>query len=508
MPKKIREFDLGAEDARNLPLLSVQEKKLFLDSYVVPEVLDLGRFYDGRKHFVFGGKGSGKTALLQYLRINSEVDLNAITSFYYFQSTFSESELRRFRNVVSGRTSEEIVNDTVFQADEDASIFWRIFILDQILKLLRRARVQGKAFEDFSKALEAAKLISKSSQNRKKYPSLESFQVRLAKDPHVQIDGTFNEAGSEDLVIYLDIAESALEDVYLEGSPIFLFIDEMEIYRRGDHGDEIQVAAISSLIRAIRDFGERFPDSGVRIIAAIRREIVDEVAEVKYEVHRIVRDKGIELDWPKTVKKGYHPLEKTILNRFAVQDEEIDCSNGVSDNELNIAASKYFEGVYPGKKLIDMTWYRPRDMALLFEIAQTFDGGRAKIRNNTLLRDCLPSLGTRLWQDARSGLAVKYSPYELKGIDKILRGGRRVYQRSEWIERLSILRDQDDFVAMLQDQDWEGILENLYKVGVVFYEATESGYKNFYFRGDAMPTFSSEFKVGIHRTLWNELSLV
>ncbi|WP_420853572.1 P-loop ATPase, Sll1717 family [Roseicyclus persicicus] len=503
---KIRDFDFGAEDARNLSLLSEEEKQLFLESFVIPEAFDIERFFDGRKYFVYGGKGSGKTALLQYIRILCERDLEAFTHFYYFQSTFSDKQLARFRKTLAGRPNEEIVNDSVFSADEDARVFWRLFLLTQISRLLRRRNMTGRHAETFFKSIEAARLISQSEQNRKRYPSLETFQLELSKNPSLTLQGSFAEAGPSDLETYIEIAEDALEEVYLANSPIFVFIDEMEIYKRGDDGDRIQVAAISSLIRAIRDFSERFEAGDIRIVAAIRREIVDEVAEVKYEVHRIVRDRGVELDWPKSVKSGTHPLERTILNRMAVQDPTIDTSAGITTNEINIVKARYFQQGYP-TNLIDKTWYRPRDMALLFELAQNFDGSMNFFRRKTLTENVLPDLGTRLWQDAKSGLGVKFDPIALSGIDKLLRGGRRNYTRPQWLQRIALLRDQDDYVATLEDSGWDNVLQSLYRVGVIFYSATETGYKNFYFRGDPMPTFTSDFNIGVHRTLWNELAL-
>ncbi len=507
---KILEFDFGA-DARYLNLKTPIEKIIFTDSFLFTPGFDLSDFYEGRRYFVHGLKGSGKSALLQYIRVKAEGELRASCQFYHFQSTFSSTEIQVFKaNLSKSRNIEDIViDDTELTSAEDLGLFWRMFILIEVGKLLRRGKIDTPAVHAYLKVLEVAKAISRAKHVTKRYPFFTKILARLAKDPYIQLEVDFKDAKPEDLDNYLEIAEQNLGDVYLEHSPIFLLVDEMEVYRSGGSGDDLHFRAVASLVRAIRDFNERFTDVDIRVIAAIRSEVITQVSRVQGEVHRIIRDRGLSIGWEEKARGQYHPLEKMILGRMVAQDSEFrGYSTPISDDELTKARKKYFPQENLLKKCLDLTWYRPRDFAILFDEARLLDANLGSFRATTLTKDVVGKLGVRLWQDAVSGLSVKYSPRELDGLDRILRGGPERYNRSAFIARISILSDQYDDVALLSEKRWTEMLEDLYRVWVVFAIAKGTGHLNFYFRGDPMPPFTDAFDVGVHQTLRGELSTI
>ncbi|MCW2266304.1 hypothetical protein M2305_002251 [Gluconobacter cerinus] len=503
----VDEIDFGSEDARNLRLRTDEEKKVFLSSYVLPSKFKLEDFLEGYKYFVFGGKGAGKTALLQYIRIRAEIDLEAESMFFYFQSSFSKDELRAFLANHAKENGQVIDDRDLYDADESA-LFWRLFLLAQAAKLLKKAGIQEGAADEFAKLVESAKLISQAKNIGKKYPNLQKFSVTLSKNPQFQLDGTFENATVGDLSIYLQLSEEKLEEIYLDRTPLFIFVDEMEVYLKGDETDAFRLSAVASLVRAVRDFNERFYHSHIRVIAAIRDAVVDQVSSVQGEIYRIIRDNGVQLDWPGTVQMGLHPLEKMILGRIVAQDKSFEKSGkSGNDSSLYEALTKYFPGNHILRKCLNLTWYRPRDVALLFEEASTIDKGKSHFSPYTLSDGVVKALGKRLWQDAISGLAVKYNPMELNGIDRILRGGNEYYSKSSLIARMDELSDMYEDVAILSDNKWITIIEDLYQVGAIYCSSVSSGNKNFCFRGDAMPSLSKDFSIGVHRVLFKELSI-
>lgn len=155
-----------------------------------------------------------------------------------------------------------------------------------------------------------------------------------------------------------------------------------------------------------------------------------------------------------------------------------------------------------------MTWFRPRDMALLFEEDSKIDIEKHTFQENTLKNKVLRPLGKRMWQDALSGLAIKYRREEMDGIDRILRGGHILYSRNEFLARLNDLSEQYDDVAILSDNKWMQVIEDLYNVGVLYIMSAEKNKKNFSFRGDPMPSLTTQFYIGVHSTLEKELSLI
>ena len=503
----VDEIDFGAEDARNLRLKTHKEKEIFLSSYILPATFKLNDFIDGYKCFVFGRKGAGKTALLQYIRISAEINHEAESSFFYFQSSFSKEELKIFHEN-SAKGDGQIVNDSNLYDADESTVFWKLLLLSQTAKLLRSAGVIEGPADEFAKLVEAAKLISQAKNVGSRYPTLQKFSITLSKDPQVKLDGTFENATVTDLATYLNLSEERLETVYLDNKPLFIFIDEMEVYLKGDETDALRLSAVASLVRAVRDFNERFYRTRIRVIAAIRDAVVNEVSSVQGEVYRIIRDKGVQLDWPETVKHGLHPLERMVLRRILVQDPTIR-NDSASDQEplLRQVLSKYFPNKYGLRKCLDLTWYRPRDIALLFEEASVRDRGKDRFSSETLSDGVVKSLGKRLWQDAISGLSVKYIPEELSGIDRIFRGGKEHYSRNSLIKRMDSLSDMYDDVAILSDKRWLEVIEDLYRVGAVYSQSINTGHKNFCFRGDEMPSLTEDFMIGVHKVLRKELSI-
>lgn len=504
----VDEIDFGAEDARNLRLRTDAHKKIFLSSFVLPSKFKLSDFLDGYKYFIFGPKGAGKTALLQYIRIKSESDIGALSEFFYFQSSFSKDDLRAFIEH-SAKDSGHVVDDTKLHDPDESVVFWRLFLLAQTATLLKKANISEGPAVEFFKLIESAKLISQAKNVGKRYPSLQKFSLTLSKNPKVQLDGTFEEATVKDLATYLQMSEEKLKEIYLDKSPLFIFIDEMEVYLKGDETDALRLSAIASLVRSVRDFNERFCDNNIRAIAAIRDVVVDAVSSVQGEIYRIIRDNGVQLDWPGSVKSGFHPLERMILGRIVVQDPQTEYFEARTEEDLFYACmKKYFPGPNTLRNALNLTWYRPRDVALLFEEASAIDKGKTQFSAKTLSSGVIKALGRRLWQDAISGLAVKYSKAELDGIDRVLRGGSEIYTREALISRMDELSHMYDDVAILSDNKWIGVIEDLYKVGALYSISVNTGHKNFCFRGDAMPSLTNEFKIGVHQVLLKELAVI
>jgi hypothetical protein len=282
----------------------------------------------------------------------------------------------------------------------------------------------------------------------------------------------------------------------------------MEIYRSDMGDDRMHFLAVASLIRAVRDFNERFADSDIRVLAAVRSEVVAEVALVQGEVYKIANSLGTSIGWSDTVRGDFHPLEQIVLKAIAAQHPEIALgSEDVRKEDIRKAFSIAFPKDYSLSNALDYTWYRPRDINLLFEAAQKADHGRQAFRSQTLKRYVLPTVGERMLADAKSGLLVRYKPKEVAAMDRMLRGGYSTYSRAGFFERVELLSHQYDDVALLSDTRWIDVLEDMYRVGIVHTISAKTGHKNFGFRGDPMPSFTDDFHIGIHQSLLSELSI-
>ncbi|AZV78520.1 hypothetical protein EBB79_11960 [Parasedimentitalea marina] len=109
--------------------------------------------------------------------------------------------------------------------------------------------------------------------------------------------------------------------------------------------------------------------------------------------------------------------------------------------------------------------------------------------------------------DAKAGLGVKYKPYEIDAMDRVLRGGRNSYSRQEFQLRIDDLADQYDDVALLSDSRWTEVVADLYKVGILRVENTNSNFIHFHHRGDFIPSLTDDFLIKVNRSLVKTLSI-
>jgi hypothetical protein len=130
----VDEIDWGSEDARNLRLRTPAEIEVFLGSYILPGKFRLADFLNGYRFFVFGAKGTGKTALLQYIRLKAEAERNARSTFFYFQSSFSANDLKAFLKNTA-KANDRVIDDSDLEDADEAALFWRMFLLIEVASL-------------------------------------------------------------------------------------------------------------------------------------------------------------------------------------------------------------------------------------------------------------------------------------------------------------------------------------------------------------------------------------
>ena len=72
----LKNIYFGKTDAKNeLNENTPEQRKNFKDTFLLPAQFNLSDFVEGKKYFIYGLKGTGKTAFLRYLSIYIEDDL-------------------------------------------------------------------------------------------------------------------------------------------------------------------------------------------------------------------------------------------------------------------------------------------------------------------------------------------------------------------------------------------------------------------------------------------------
>ncbi|WP_204281819.1 hypothetical protein, partial [Serratia marcescens] len=95
---KISDVNFGSIDAKHeVDGRTPAEIKYFEDSYVLPPNINLDDYLNGKKYYISGLKGTGKTALLRFIQIKADKK-NIKTSFILFKSEFDSYERESLHN--------------------------------------------------------------------------------------------------------------------------------------------------------------------------------------------------------------------------------------------------------------------------------------------------------------------------------------------------------------------------------------------------------------------------
>ncbi|WP_143535675.1 hypothetical protein [Roseisalinus antarcticus] len=88
MAMNIGKIDFGPLDARHAATSSDFDEIFFQKVFIDPAGINLDDFNRGKKYFIYGIKGSGKSAILKYLEISNRK--KCYTRFVYFSDAARE----------------------------------------------------------------------------------------------------------------------------------------------------------------------------------------------------------------------------------------------------------------------------------------------------------------------------------------------------------------------------------------------------------------------------------
>jgi ABC-type polar amino acid transport system ATPase subunit len=156
---QLKDIFVGKTDAKNEFIENTKdEQNKFIDSYLIPENIILSDFEKGKKYYITGLKGTGKTALLRFLELKFKLK-NANSSFILFKSEFSEEDKTNFSKAASTFLTEK--NETN-EIEEDFLNIWEWFLHRHIVKYSKEYNISffqnNKDWDKYSKCVLAPKL--------------------------------------------------------------------------------------------------------------------------------------------------------------------------------------------------------------------------------------------------------------------------------------------------------------------------------------------------------------
>lgn len=467
--QQIGKIDFGQRDARHAATHSEFNEDLFTKVFIDPFGVEKSDYINGKKSFIFGIKGSGKSAFLRYLEI--ERRKRCLTRYVYFSDN-----VRELSTGVGLQNLPIPSGEAAHTKNPDA--YWRSFFFLLIGKVIFDSGLGNhKEYLEFIRRQTTGAPGGYLSAILGSAPTMESWATSIGPGSSIKADGKF--AKIVNIEHFFSNAVSLLSRSKLP-KPIYIFVDEMEVTYENEDQFTRDVKLASSLVRIIRDLNESFRSGkiDVYICCAIRKEISERI--LGGDAAKIVSDLGDEISWQRSSwerqdSNYVHPLFEIGLRRIFYANRPRALFFTAEDRKAVLSAYFPFYRSPVRRKgtqgiILDLTTYRPRDISILFNEAKKIDKDRTSFREETFLRLVRKPFREALWTDFAEALRARFSQQQVEIFKKVF---YRLPQRFQYADFLASL---DDFsgdptmarmIDTFDDQSWALVLKELYTLGAV-----------------------------------------
>lgn len=489
-------ISFGKTDAFNE--LSELGSDFFLDSFVVNEKYRLSDFLDGKKYYICGKKGTGKTAFLRYLECRLRDEAENLVIPIRFKSEFDETDKAQLMvmSTSDNEDSEDTKQSSVFSTDKILSqksyvLMWKTFLIHQIFSNAKKGEYlvfeENENYQLISALLSV--LYGDASSNNSIMPKIKKGTVVINASlasvigTKVQLEIDFDSKTRK--ANYLKLAKKIVQlfdCLTFAKNNVHLLIDELELSVRNKDLHQKDIELVRDLILAIDDLNKlcKCKCYNIRIIASIRSEVVNSVLSAGFEINKCIEDYGVTVDW---FQKGGdyrdNPLLKIIENKIHVSEK----NNGIEPAE-NIWSTYFDSTIHETevrKYILNNTWYRPRDIVRLMNMLQyqetqasrftqkTFDSAQQEYSNN-------------MWNEISEELILSYSADDLKAIKTFFNRIKLPFTYRYLCERVNELSEMYPNVKRFFEKvPMSDFLEKMFSLGVI---GNTGKRMVFYFLGD------------------------
>lgn len=507
MPARIKDIYVGMPDAKDE--IETGQADNFFESFIVPPELPVDDLLCGRKCFVTGYKGVGKTSILYYLQNKIQrTDDVTCTSFIYFKSDYEEVRKSNMEAIAQRLTALIDIRGEIQPNKVEFLHIWRwVFfkkIVDDSREYSNRLFVEDSLWEEFVKNVNR---ISFSSQD-KRVISLSSLSVnaRISQDAGLAAEATAkfdrvakSESAFRALIDVVDQCEMTFQKLTRTNIPYYIFVDEIEAY----YGDTDLFKRDLTLIRDMIFTIHRLNTLGkVQIIAALRNEILysmDRFIQTK-EVNKIVDGFGAPIKWSYSNTNSYeHPIIQILMKRISM------ATPGQSP-----AFHDWFPDQIYGREtvnyILDNGWNRPRDIVRFLTAARNDslhcnDHVFTQAAFDTLRKEYSKASLAEIRQELQS----IYQSEEIEMIIRLVRGGLGIVAPEDIRKRAA----KGSKARLLWDERGDEILEDFYRVGF-WGNVNRKGQKPMWrwnHKGDTGVLVDEGWELAIHNALYSELSI-
>ncbi|GEM_PF-1023453 len=494
---------------------SPEAQRQFEESFVKPQAISYADFLEGSKFLIHGVKGTGKTALLHYLSICAKKE-GVDSKFLLFSKDVTEDD-RKNLSLASGFSITEY---RPRQIEQDFEAVWLWYFHRHLAQTLNGSEYPSEELSTYLNYVEYVSGDKDSSWKSKLWRLLPTF-----KNGRIEIKGKippgeagvvaeFEKRGANLEISLTKAAERAndlLENIGEISTKHLIFVDELELTLSNAVDFVRDGRTISGLIRAAAHINGilRSAGSSIKIICAVRSEVLRSSYVSGDEINKIVFDFGVPIKWNYAFDDDNHPLLKVVENRVMASLRHNHDVNSISNIWATLFPSR-IQNLRIKNWILDRTWYRPRDIVRLLTICRNFNPDAATFSQNAFeqtARDYSDSCWTEIAEELRASLSSE----DVDAIKTMLIGLPSRPMKLDEIEK-HILQKSVDYPkikSLFSERPIRDLLEDLFRVGILGNEhKLKPGkyFHNWYFRNGDYLLFDKD--ISVHRGLRHTLRMV
>ncbi|HCF4784666.1 TPA: hypothetical protein NIF75_002743 [Pseudomonas aeruginosa] len=508
---KLKDIPLGSTDAKNEVLSNSPEEIVrFVNSFVVPPALSIEKFYDKKKYYIVGLKGTGKTALLRYVSLKLEESGDSDSSFVLFKSDVDEDMRKDFARAARVQVVAE--NSDAYDGDDFETV-WRWFIYRKIASLIQEGSspFQNNELLNTFVALVTSEADAKAEKSglMRLVPNIRKGTVEISQSPKLGLEFDWDDSGRakvnfNDLVRRADQAFQKLEP---DARRLNVFFDELELNYASNKQYQRDARLVRDLIVSIERLNATCKSRGypICLYAAIRSEVLSAVDALGKEINKPIADFGSVISWN---RPGLDATQQPLLNIIWQRINNAREKAGLVDLSSQELWSQYFprkiNNQNPQVYILHNSWYRPRDVVrLLITVQDQYpDDETFSLQALEAIRK---AYSTASWVELAEELKAKYKAAEVEGIKYLFYGYKQIATFAELSERADlVVLEHDETKKLLERVSLREVLKDLFRVGIIGNIDENHERMRFSFRGDDEILFQN--KVFVHNALKAHLS--
>lgn len=489
---KIRDMEFGSVDANNE--FGNIDTELFQSLFCVYPGFNLKKLLEGKIRFICGDKGTGKTMLLRYAEVAAR-ERGCATVFVKYKREVTDVDRQEMARAAShaGRIDENDENEASGESRDvvvtnlnkasrsnnvDYTMGWKLYLINLIVSRCKDLELPifdngSKCWQELVDLLGRAYGGDDSSNVQRLLPEMQRGQVTLKLGPaEVGVEYSAKPRQDGPRISFPKLAQKAI-DLY-KGLPVrdnllpfYIFIDEIELSYITTRYHDREARFIGDLIRAVDELDDVSRDRGVpvRIVLALRNQVLDTVSNVGFELNKEIEDYGTQIDWRRRAGDSEEsPLLEIIERRVA-------CNLSENDQRRENIWDSFFPpkvGRLPIKKyILNQTWFKPRDVVRLLKTLQGFCGNAERF-DEKLFISIRSEYAKLSWREIEEELSAKYQRDFIEGVARVLNGIKCPFSFQDFNDKFD--QEKNNYATVKQiakSYSALEVLETLFDFGVV-----------------------------------------